>query len=161
SIAAPNVETQRHDILNDPLAQGEFDLVHTRWLLHHLPQPERALRHMLSAVRPGGWLLIEEVDFFPVHASSSDIHSKFMSALVNTVVEASGRDCFWARELPAMVAAMDVDDVGAEGDFSVIRGGSFMAEFFSLTAEQMRDRILQTGALRETEFDAGLKLLAS
>lgn len=161
AVASPRVETQRHDILNDPLPQGEFDLVHTRWLLHHLPEPETAVRRMLSAVRPGGWLLIEEVDFFPVHASSPAIYSKFMSVLVNTVVAGSGRDCFWARELPAAVAAMEVDDVGAEGDFSVIRGGSAMAEFFSLTAEQMRERILEGGALDEAELDEGLRLLAS
>ena len=61
-----NFEAQAHDITIDSLPDGQFDLVHARWLLHHLPRPELAIRRMVSALRPGGWLLLEEVDFFPV-----------------------------------------------------------------------------------------------
>ena len=43
---------------------------------------------MISALRPGGWLLLEEVDFFPVHASDNSDYRDFMTALVNTVVRA-------------------------------------------------------------------------
>jgi transposase len=60
-----------------------------------------AIERMIKALRPGGWLLLEEVDFFPVHASSNADYSAFMSALVNTVVSASGRDS--ARK-PAPIA---------------------------------------------------------
>jgi hypothetical protein len=59
---------------------------------------------MIEALRPGGWLLLEEVDFSPVHTSSSKAYSDFMAALTNIVVKASGRDCFWARALPELVA---------------------------------------------------------
>jgi hypothetical protein len=100
-------------------------------LLHHLPTPEIAVERMIKAVRPGGWLLLEEVDFFPVHASPNPDYSDFMSALVNTVVTASGRDCFWARALPAMVAKGNLTDVTGEGGFSLLRGGGEVAEFFA------------------------------
>jgi ubiquinone/menaquinone biosynthesis C-methylase UbiE len=96
-IELPNFEARRHDITCDSLPDGEFDFVHIRWLLHHLPEPERAIRRMIGALRPGGWLLLEEVDFFPVYTSPSRVYVDFMVALVNTVVSASGRDCFWAR----------------------------------------------------------------
>ena len=116
---------------------------------------------MIAALRPGGCLLLEEVDFFPVHASSSAAYADFMSALTGTVVKASGRDCFWARALPALVAGMGIDAVGGEGDFSIIQGGSPTAEFFSLTAEQMRERMVESKAQTSEQIDHAQALLAS
>jgi len=46
-----------------------------------------------------------------------------------------------------------------EGDFAVLQGGSPVAEFFRLTAEQMRDRVLASGALSEERLDQAIALL--
>ena len=160
-LVRPNLEAKQHDILLEPLPEGDFDFVHSRWLLHHLPDPELAISRMVSALRPGGWLLLEEVDFFPVHASESTDYRDFMVALTDTVVKASGRDCFWARALPKILAGSGLKDVGGEGDFSLLQGGSPVAEFFSLTAEQMQGRMLASGALDKDKLDRALALLAS
>jgi SAM-dependent methyltransferase len=159
-LSRPNLENRQHDILKEP-PEGLFDVVHCRWLLHHLPTPDVAIEHMVRALRPGGWLLLEEVDFFPVHASESSDYRDFMVALTDTVVKASGRDCFWARALPRIVAETGLVQIGGEGDFSLLRGGSPVAEFFTLTAEQMRDRMLESGALTADKLDRALRLLAS
>ncbi len=60
----PNFEAIEHDITVDNPPESGFDFVHSRWLLHHLSKPELAIRRMIDALRPGGWLLLEEVDFF-------------------------------------------------------------------------------------------------
>jgi ubiquinone/menaquinone biosynthesis C-methylase UbiE len=154
-----NFEAAAHDITAEELPEGKFDLVHTRWLLHQLPDPKRAIERMIAALRPGGWLLLEEVDFFPVQTSTSRLYIDFMLALTGTVVAASGRDCLWARVLPALVSEQELADVDGEGDVALLRGGSPMAEFFRLTGEQMRDKIISSGALPAERFDAGLALL--
>jgi len=154
-----NFEFMVHDITSESLPEGSFDFAHARAVLHHLAEPERAIWRMVSALRPGGWLLLEEPDFFPVLTSSSTLYSEFMTALSGTIVKASGRDCFWARELPGLVAGMGLNQVGGEGDFAVLQGGSPTAEFFRLTAEQMRDRILAFGALTEERLDQAIALL--
>ena len=59
-LSVPNLEIRRHDIIKDDLETGHYDLVHCRDLLMHLPEPENGLKRMANAVRPGGWLLIEE-----------------------------------------------------------------------------------------------------
>src|SRR5579859_2166101 len=59
----PNIEFRRHDILVDDLEQGYFDLVHTRAVLMHLSDPLQAVNKMAAAVRPGGWLFLEEFDW--------------------------------------------------------------------------------------------------
>ena len=160
-IAYSNFEAKQHDIMKDSVPGAPFDFVHARWILHHLPEPERAIRRMIEALRPGGWLLLEEVDFFPVHASTSQIYTDFMVALTGNVVKASGRDCFWARALPGLVAGMGLREVGGEGDFSLLQGGSPVAEFFTITAEQMREQVLASGELSEDRLDEALKLLKS
>jgi SAM-dependent methyltransferase len=53
---------RRHDIATDPLPEAAFDLVHARLVLGHLPEREKALGHMVAALNPRGWLLVEDFD---------------------------------------------------------------------------------------------------
>ena len=80
-IGNSRLEVRRHDIIEEDLPEGQFDLVHARWLLHHLPDPEGAIARMVAALRPGGWILLEEVDFFPIRTSTSQIYTDFMTGL--------------------------------------------------------------------------------
>ena len=59
---SPTVEVREHDVLRDSLDIARFDLVHCRNLLMHLADPTRALQRMVAALKPGGWLLVEEPD---------------------------------------------------------------------------------------------------
>jgi SAM-dependent methyltransferase len=54
------------DIVADGVPGGPYDLIHTRMLLMHLPARDKLLKELVSALRPGGWLLAEELDSFPV-----------------------------------------------------------------------------------------------
>jgi SAM-dependent methyltransferase len=76
-----NLEIVEHDISVRNLPDSGFDIVHARWLLHHLREPERAIRRMIDVLRPGGWLLLEDVDYFPIHTSGSRLYVDFMIAL--------------------------------------------------------------------------------
>jgi len=158
-IDEPILVVRRHDILTENLPAAQFDLVHARWLLHHLPQPERVIARLVAALRPGGWLLIEEPDFFPVEASTSQLYIDFMMALTRTILAPSGRDGCWARTLPTLLAELRLSAIGAEGDFTILNGGSPMAEFFQVSAQQMRDEIISSGALNAERFDAAVTLL--
>ncbi len=42
--------------------KGQFDLVHARLVLVHVPEREAALDAMVAALRPGGWLFVEDAD---------------------------------------------------------------------------------------------------
>ena len=56
----PNLDVRTHDIVRDSLPEDAFDLVHARALLIHLVDRGAALRHMVQALKPGGWLVVEE-----------------------------------------------------------------------------------------------------
>ena len=53
---------RRHDVAREAPPGDPFDLVHARLVLVHLPDRERALAAMVGALRPGGWLLVEDAD---------------------------------------------------------------------------------------------------
>jgi len=158
-IRAPNFEAHHHDIRTDPLPVAKFDLVYARWLLHHLPHPERVVERMMKALRPGGWLLLEEVDFFPLGASSSQVYIDFMTALTKTVVASSGGNSLWARSLPELITKQGLTSLYADAEVAILRGGSPIAEFFQFTAAQMREQVIASGALSAKRFDAGVALL--
>ena len=63
-IDDPNVEVRVHDICSDPL-EAEFDIIHARLVLEHLPERLNVLDKLVAALRPGGWLLIEDLDWTP------------------------------------------------------------------------------------------------
>ena len=57
-----NVEFRVGD-LTDGLGEEEYDVVYARFVLWTLPDPEGALRQMVTAIKPGGRLVVEDIDF--------------------------------------------------------------------------------------------------
>ena len=57
-----NLEVRRHDIRTEELPRAEFDLAHARLVLIHLSDRQVALRRMIGALKPGGWMITEEFD---------------------------------------------------------------------------------------------------
>jgi SAM-dependent methyltransferase len=60
-LGEPDLDVLHHDILNDPLPEAHFDLVHARLVMEHLGR--RSLERAASAVRPDGWLVLEDYDW--------------------------------------------------------------------------------------------------
>ena len=56
-----NLEFRLADIVEDELEN--FDFVHARFVLTHLANPQKALEKVRQAIRPGGVLAVEDVDF--------------------------------------------------------------------------------------------------
>jgi trans-aconitate 2-methyltransferase len=60
--ATARVEFQRHDVTAVPFPMGPADLLYCRLLLTHLHDPGGALARWATQLRPGGQLVIEEVE---------------------------------------------------------------------------------------------------
>jgi SAM-dependent methyltransferase len=56
------VEVREHDVAADEPPAESFDLVHARLVLVHVTDRDRALDHAVRSLRPGGCLLLEDVD---------------------------------------------------------------------------------------------------
>ncbi len=157
ALAEPNLEVRRHDIVTDDLPDAAFDLVHTRLVLMHLPAREQVLTRLMAALKPGGWLLLEEHDIFPIGATTSGAYTRVWDAMSRAVTTAGARSD-WGRELPGLLAQHGLDDIGAEGDVPFFHGTSPMAEFWRLSMIQLRERLSSVGA-SEHDVDSVLDLL--
>ena len=56
------VELHRADITDTVFPQNMFDLVHSRFLLPHVSDPDSLLREMIRIAKPGGVISIQESD---------------------------------------------------------------------------------------------------
>ena len=61
-----------HDVENDPLPSGSFDLIHARFVLEHLRDPAAVLARLAGVLRPGGWLVIEDALGLSLQANLAD-----------------------------------------------------------------------------------------
>ena len=143
----PNLEIVQADVTAAPLPGEAYDLVHARGLLVHLPDRESVITSMLRCLRPGGVIVLEEPDFGPMDMSENASFVEFCRGMASSAA-ARGGDWYWARRLPAALAAVAVD-VSASCRVGMFRGGALQAELMRLTVEQMAPLLEADGIDRE------------
>jgi chemotaxis methyl-accepting protein methylase len=87
---APSVEVRRHDITAEAPMSSDLHLVHARLVLVHVPGRERALQSMIDALKPGGWLVVEDADRMLQPLACPDVHGP-EQALANRVRDGFGQ----------------------------------------------------------------------
>jgi SAM-dependent methyltransferase len=113
-------EVRRHDIVADPMPDEEFDLVHIRLVLTHLPERAKALRRMARALRPGGWLVVEDFDVSiqpracPDAATDDEERANRVRAGFVELLASRGVDLVLGRTLRKRLVAAGLTEVGAE-----------------------------------------------
>jgi len=157
-LADDRIEIRRHDLLADPLREGDFDLAHARLVLLHLPSRIEALRRLAAAVRPGGWVAIGEVDFGTVDVSpASSEWARAWSAFLDAVI-AAGWDPRYGTRIRSDLEAIGLVDVQGEQFDRAVRGGSPGARLVALTFERLRTLMVALGASDE-DVDAAIRVL--
>jgi SAM-dependent methyltransferase len=153
----------RHDVAAAELPMGDFDLVHVRWTLHWPPQRQAAIRNLVGALRPGGWLLAEEPDFVTTYeaCASSTLQKIWCATTRHVESQSGGMDTRYGRLLPGDLAAQDLADLGMEGRVTLLRGGddSSGARWMRLTIEKVGREIVDSGSVTPSELAEALHLL--
>jgi SAM-dependent methyltransferase len=142
----PALEIVQSDVTRDPLPGDGYDLVHARALLMHLPNREELIGGMLDRLRPGGVILLEEADFYPMATAQSAAYAEVFTVRVPRVAASHGGDWMWARHLPARLAAAGAIDVSAGTAVQNFHSGTPMAEFLTLSLEQLTPLLEADGA---------------
>jgi SAM-dependent methyltransferase len=155
---APNLEVRQLNLVTDQLPTSAFDFVHARLVLMHLAEREHVLDQLVGALRAGGIILLEEYDFACARATMSGPARPMLEGVLN-VMEAGGARLDYGRTLPECLDGHGLRDVDATVDQPLVRGGSPLAQFLSLTALQVREPIIASG-LDPSRFDAGQAALA-
>jgi SAM-dependent methyltransferase len=129
-LAHRNLDVRVRGVIHNQLPEAEFDLVHLRLVLAWLPEPQAVLERIVQALRPGGWLLAEELDF--VSAVPSPGMDPQPQALMARIIAAHNAllssehtlNLFYGRRLEGALTDAGVVDLGCAGHVSIWRGAS-------------------------------------
>lgn len=156
-IQHENLDVYRQDIVADGLPGTGYDLIHARMLLIHLPTREKFLGELVAALRPGGWLLVEELDGFPVAALADGLYAEVWKA-ITTAFESGSMATTFSRELPDLFDRVGLEEVEPICQVPVYRGGTAWADVSTASLAQMRPLVLAAGAT-EAQLDEFAQLM--
>ena len=160
-LPRPPVEVVLHDITGDPVEQDAFDLVHARAVLEHLPSRGEVIKRLLTALRTGGVLMLEDIVFgaalLPVSGrivsppSKADAFTRVIPAMA-AGFRAAGADPEFGLELPGALAAAGLRDVDAELTCRLVHGGSAESAFYIMALQDLGPRLIAAGLLTEQDL---------
>lgn len=119
-----NVEVLQCNVVTDELPAGDFDLAHTRLLVAWLPERVAVIDKMVAALKPGGTLMIEDMDsasWGPAYPSEA---TDKVRAAAMRFLDAIGYDPSTGRRLPGWFRNAGLLDVDAHGSVLTFRGSS-------------------------------------
>jgi len=158
--AARNVEVRTHDVAREAPPGESFDLVHARLVLVHLPERERAFQNMISALEPGGWLVVEDADpalqplsCIDVYGPEQELANRIRRGF-RTLLSNRGVDLSFGRTLPRMFREAGMADVAAEAWFPIALPECTTLEI--ATIAMIRDDLLANGIATADEIERHL-----
>ncbi len=158
-------EVLRHDVGVEQPPAGSFDLVHARLLLTHVPPRVEALASMVRALRPGGWLLIEDADpalqplICPDESGPAQQLANRLRQGFRTLMAGRGAELAFGRTLPRLLREAGLDAVQADAFFPITSPACTALEV--ATVHQIRDRLVAAGLATEAEIEQHLTNVAS
>jgi SAM-dependent methyltransferase len=152
-----NVRFLQHDVTVDPLPAGSFDLIHARFLLEHVAEPQRALERLRDALRPGGVLVVEDASGLQIDTSpASSVFGKLAVAWERAGL-AVGWDATYGRGLVSQLRAARLRDLEACEYRRTAPGGKRWAHL-QHGLERLRDQLIDQ-AVAPAELQEALRFL--
>jgi SAM-dependent methyltransferase len=156
-LTQPNVRVIEADIRTADLARGSFGLAHARFVLIHVAESTEALTAMLRALKPGGWLVLEEPDFSCSRALAGPPELRRAFENVHRAIEAMFRgrrmDHAFGARLPATLQEHDLEAISIENEAPIVPGGSPQAVSMASATRQLRDTYVATGLATEEDIE--------
>lgn len=148
--AGGNIRVRMHDIANDPLEEGAYDLIHARAVLFHLPTRDEIVAKLARALKPGGWLQIDDFDLthWPGLQFRDDHHQavyeRFRVAL-NGMFTRAGSQLSWGNRLSHVMRAAGLVDIDHAVEVNLWRAHTPGADLMYNHTLQQRDELMAGG----------------
>jgi SAM-dependent methyltransferase len=154
SLASNSIEVRRVDLRTDALPQDEFDLVHSRLVLEHLSDRRQILDRLVTSLRPGGWILIEDYDWTCYGFEGEPPGFGDFAEVVLGFMAKAGFERDYGRRVVSDLDQAGLTEIRGEGRARLIDSTSPGFDFFRLTFESLRGAIVDAGLLTADEADA-------
>ena len=155
----PGIRVLAHNAATDDFPAASFDVVHARALLCHLTEREDLLTRAITWLRPGGWLVIEDVSLEPSLRTANPTLRKVAQAGISLLEQSIGSDMLWATQLPGRLRDRGLANVRHRTLEGCIGDNSPADAFWAATTAQAGPALLKLGLLEQSDLDgmAGLR----
>jgi SAM-dependent methyltransferase len=163
---AANLEVRAHDVCSDEVPESEFDLIHARLVLMHLPEREAVLRRLVPALKPGGTLILSDWEIGDSRAllleapdaASAELFVALHDALV-AFATARGADVTWARRTFVEMRKAGLTNVESRVTGEAWPAGSPGADLYLSNSRQLQDGIVATTDATNDQFEQLRKVI--
>jgi ubiquinone/menaquinone biosynthesis C-methylase UbiE len=147
-----NVEVVQADALNTGLPKAAFDLVHERLVMINVPTREALLQEMISLLRPGGTIVLEDVDDIsytcvPLHPSWTILLDAFHAA-----IHANGGNAFIGRELTRYLRDAGIKNIRTKIHVGTVNPGEYRRMHLLSLLDVLHQKVVSSGVLTETQL---------
>jgi SAM-dependent methyltransferase len=156
----PGIRVITHNAATESFPAASFDVVHARALLCHLSEREDILTRAATWVRPGGWLVIEDVSLQPSLRTANPVFRKVAQAGVTLLERTIGSDMLWADTLPGQLRDRGLSNVGHRTLEGRIGDNSPADTFWAATTAQAGPALLKLELLTQDDLEAMASLRA-
>ncbi len=148
-----NVELVQGDAMSTGLPADSFDLAHERLVLIHVPAPQEVVAEMIRVVRPGGWIVVENVDKTawscePAHPAWTALFDALIAAW-----KAAGPDPFIGRRMPRLLGDAGLIDISFDAHARIWRSHDPYQRLLLTFIGIFRNRIISGGFLTADQLD--------
>lgn len=157
----PGLTVRQADVTADGLAPGGFDLVHARFVLMHLPSPERMISLLGGLLVPGGVLVVSDAVDLTTATASDTPYTLAMRAMWRGLRDTIGTDVTGVTRYPGLFRAAGLGSVAAEIHVPPLLPGSPVSRFWVETWERARAAMIATGLVDGPAIDAAVRYLDS
>ncbi len=119
----------------------------------HIMEYQKAVERMAKAVRPGGWLLIEELDYGSCAVNNTDhpraiLHNNWNQGFLNGMKQKRIFDGYLGRHARSIVEGAGFLDVGFDGIAITYRGGELFGRWNLMTGTAILGRATDEESIR-------------
>jgi SAM-dependent methyltransferase len=159
---SPNLHVVRHDAVRDAFPEGRFDLAHARLVLLHIPERAAVLAKMVAALKPGGWLVIEDFDTSSVlpdaAANPREMRIETAEALRVFMIR-GGVDARFGRSLYGRFTGLGLKQISTEGRVMMWDRANGGVDLMRINFEQLGEKVIAAGLLSADQLQADLQRL--
>lgn len=155
----PLIEVRHHDVARDPLEERTYDLIHTRAVIEHVAARDEALDRMARALRPGGWLLLEEIVRPPSNCYPALPALRRLFDGMDEVLRRRGGDTETGLWLASAMKAAGLVDVTAEPRVLLVESGTRSSSLMNLSIAFAGPRLVEVGAIGADDLRDALAAL--
>lgn len=138
--------------VRDVSIEGQFDVIFTRYVLHHLPQRAEVVEKLARALLPGGWLVADE----PHKELMATVGGPDAIAFFREVLgrfSAYGVDYNCGASLPSLFSSAGLVNIDAVGGFPLVFPGSESVGYLTAALDALEQPTVSLGGYTSADFE--------